>query len=162
MVKDLEDLRRAEPPKDGLDERAMLEAWLEFHRMTLLLKCEGLDDHARKARPVASFKLSLHGLVRHMAEVERSWFRRVLQREPGAPYIWFDPAIEDSEMVPLDGAVWETDLAAWQAECKASRRQPPPGVSTTPASPEAVKPAPSGGSTSIWSRSTPVTTGTPT
>jgi hypothetical protein len=31
MVKDLEDLRRAEPPKDGLDERAMLEAWLEFH-----------------------------------------------------------------------------------------------------------------------------------
>jgi uncharacterized damage-inducible protein DinB len=105
MVKDLEDLRRAEPPKDGLDERAMLEAWLEFHRMTLLLKCEGLDDHERKARPVASSKLSLHGLVRHMAEVERSWFTRVLQREPGAPYIWFDPAIEDSEMVPLDGAV---------------------------------------------------------
>jgi len=122
MVKDLEDLRRAEPPKDGLDERAMLEAWLEFHRMTLLLKCEGLDDHERKARPVASSKLSLHGLVRHMAEVERSWFRRVLQREPGAPYIWFDPAIEDSEMVPLDGAVWETDLAAWQAECEASRK----------------------------------------
>ncbi|HEY3035601.1 MAG TPA: DUF664 domain-containing protein, partial [Streptosporangiaceae bacterium] len=122
MVKDLEDLRRAEPPKDGLDERAMLEAWLEFHRMTLLLKCEGLDDHERKARPVASSKLSLHGLVRHMAEVERSWFRRVLRREPGAPYIWFDPAIEDSEMVPLDDAVWEADLAAWQAECEASRK----------------------------------------
>jgi uncharacterized damage-inducible protein DinB len=122
MVKDLEDLRRAEPSKDGLDERAMLEAWLEFHRMTLLLKCEGLDDHERKARPVPSSKLSLHGLVRHMAEVERSWFRRVLQREPGAPYIWYDPAIDDSEMVPLDGAVWEADLAAWQAECEASRQ----------------------------------------
>ena len=63
-----------------------------------------------------------HGLVRHMAEVERSWFRRVLQREPGAPYIWYDPAIEDSEMVPLDGAEWEADLAAWQAECQASRK----------------------------------------
>jgi hypothetical protein len=53
----------------------MLEAWLEFHRMTLLFKCEGLDDQVRKARPVAPSKLSLHGPVRHMAEVERSWFR---------------------------------------------------------------------------------------
>jgi Protein of unknown function (DUF664) len=56
-----------------------------------------------------------------MAEVERSWFRRVLQEEPGALYLWCDPAVEDSEMVPLDGAVWEADLAAWQAECQASR-----------------------------------------
>jgi hypothetical protein len=104
MVKDLEDPRRTEPPKDGLGEREMLEAWLEFHRTTLLLKCEGADDHARKARPVATSRLSLHGLGRPMAEVERSWLRRVLQREPGAPYIWYDPAIEDSEMVPLDGA----------------------------------------------------------
>jgi hypothetical protein len=46
-----------------------------------------------------------------MAEVERSWFRWVLQREPGAPYLWYDPAIEDSEMIPLDGADWEADLA---------------------------------------------------
>ena len=71
---------------------------------------------------MATSRLSLHGLVRHMAEVERSWFRRVLQREPGAPYIWYDPAIEDSEMVPLDGAEWEAGLAAWQAECQASRK----------------------------------------
>lgn len=79
--------RGGEPPKDGLGEREMLEAWLEFHRMTLLLKCEGLDGQARKARPVTTSKLSLHGLVRHMAEVERLWFRRVLQREPGTPYL---------------------------------------------------------------------------
>jgi len=87
---------------DGLGERAMLEAWLEFHRTTLLLKCEGLDDRARKERPVATSRLSLHGLVRHMAEVERSWFRRVLQRQPDAPYLWYDPAAEDSDMIPLD------------------------------------------------------------
>ena len=122
MVQDLKDPRRTEPPQDGLGEREMLEAWLEFHRTTLLLKCEGLDDHARKARPVATSLLSLHGLVRHMAEVERSWFRRVLQREPDAPYIWCDPASEDSELVPLDGADWDADLAAWQAECEASRK----------------------------------------
>jgi uncharacterized damage-inducible protein DinB len=122
MVEDLEDPRRTEPPNDGLDERELLAAWLEFHRTTLLLKCEGVDDHARKARPVATSKLSLHGLVRHMAEVERSWFRRVLQREPDAPYIWADPAVEDSELVPLDGADWEADRAAWQAECEQSRK----------------------------------------
>jgi len=106
----------------GLSEREMLEGWLEFHRATLLLKVEGLDDAARKARPVASSKLSLHGLVRHMAEVERSWFRRVLQRDPSVPYLWFDPANEDSDMFPLDSADWEADLATWESECEASRQ----------------------------------------
>jgi uncharacterized damage-inducible protein DinB len=107
---------------NGLGEREMLAAWLEFHRTTLLLKCEGLDDRARKERPVATSRLSLHGLVRHMAEVERSWFRRVLQRQPDAPYLWYDPAAEDSDMIPLDTADWEADLAAWQSECEASRK----------------------------------------
>ena len=122
MVQDLDDPRRTEPAKDGLAEREMLEAWLEFHRTTLMLKAEGVDASGRKARPVATSKLSLHGLVRHMAEVERSWFRRVLRREPDAPYIWLDPAVEDSEMVPLDGANWEADLTTWRAECDQSRR----------------------------------------
>ena len=121
MVDDIEDPRRQEPPF-VLDERPMLEAWLEFHRTTLLLKCEGLDDAGRKARPVPTSKLSLHGLVRHMAEVERNWFRRVLLREADAPPIWYDPAIDDSELVPLDDADWESDLAAWYAECDAARR----------------------------------------
>jgi uncharacterized damage-inducible protein DinB len=116
----LEDPRRAEPPYD-LAERPMLEAWLEFHRLTLLLKCEGLDDAARKSRPVATSLLSLHGLVRHMAEVELNWFQRVLTSAPGTPPIWYDPAIDDSELVPLDGADWVADLAAWQAQCEISR-----------------------------------------
>ena len=118
-VADLEDPRRSEPDF-LLSERPMLEAWLEFHRTTLLLKCEGLDDARRKARPVPTSMLSLHGLVRHMAEVERNWFRRVLLDEPVEP-IWYDPAVPDSELVPLDGADWESDLAAWQSECDTSR-----------------------------------------
>jgi hypothetical protein len=52
VVADLDDARRSEPPF-VLAERQMLEAWLEFHRTTLLLKCEGLDDRERKLRPVA-------------------------------------------------------------------------------------------------------------
>jgi uncharacterized damage-inducible protein DinB len=119
LVEDLIDPRRSEPTF-VLPERRMLEDWLEFHRTTLLLKCEGLDDVARKARPVATSNLSLHGLVRHMAEVERNWFRRVLLQESADP-IWYDPAVEDSELVPLDEADWESDLATWQTECQASR-----------------------------------------
>ncbi len=119
MVDDIEDPRRHDP--DGVaPEREMLEEWLEFHRTTLLLKCEGVNEAGLKQRPVPSSKLSLHGLVRHMAEVERNWFQRVLQGN-SAPPIWFDPRVDDSELVPLDEEVWPDDLAAWLAECERSR-----------------------------------------
>ncbi len=120
MVDDLKDPRRHEPPY-VLTERQMLEGWLEFHRATLLLKSEGLSADDRKRRPVSTSNLSLHGLVRHMAEVERQWFRRALLHDPDAPWFWCDPRVEDSELVPLDDADWDADLAAWQAECAASR-----------------------------------------
>ena len=71
MVEELKDPRRIEPSFVS-GEREMLEGWLEFHRITLLMKCEGLDDASRKSRPVPTSNLSLHGLVRHMAEVERN------------------------------------------------------------------------------------------
>ncbi len=119
MVGDLVDSRREEPPY-VLPEREMLEQWLEFHRTTLLLKCEGVDDRQRKTRPIATSKLSLHGLVRHMAEVERGWFQRTLA-QADARYIWYDPQDEDSELVPLDDADWHADLAAWEDECARSR-----------------------------------------
>ncbi|MCU1677432.1 MAG: hypothetical protein JWM93_2190 [Frankiales bacterium] len=122
MVEMLEDPRRTEP-SFLLGEREMLERWLEFHRVTLLLKCEGLDDEQRKRRPVPTSKLSLHGLVRHMAEVERNWFTRVLTSTPDMPPIWYDPAIDDSELVPLDDADWAADLATWHAECDNSRAE---------------------------------------
>ena len=62
MIEDLSDPRRSEPVY-LLGEREMLEAWLEFHRMTLLLKCEGLEDAARKARPIESSLLSLQSFL---------------------------------------------------------------------------------------------------
>jgi len=121
VADELEDPRRTEPPF-VLGEREMLEGWLEYHRMTLLMKCEGLDDAGRKARPVRTSNLSLHGLVRHMAEVERNWFCRVLLTLPDTGYIWFDPAIEDSELVPLDDADWDADRRVWLAECESARQ----------------------------------------
>ena len=56
-----------------------------------------------------------------MGEVERSWFRRVLLSEPDVPPIWYDPAVDDSELVPLDDADWESDVATWLEECERSR-----------------------------------------
>jgi uncharacterized damage-inducible protein DinB len=121
MASTLTDGRRQEP-SFSLGERDMLEAWLEFHRVTLLLKCEGLDDKGRKCRPVSTSKLSLHGLVRHMADVERNWFCRVLLRRPGTARIFGqDSDWADQGLEPLEGAVWVEDLATWQAECQQSR-----------------------------------------
>jgi len=119
VVEDLVDPRRSEPTFT-LPERAMLDSWLEFHRATLELKTEGLSESLRKSRPVPTSRLSLHGLVRHMAEVERNWFRRVLAGED-IGLIWADRAVDDRELVPLDDADWETDLSIWKAECQASR-----------------------------------------
>ncbi len=53
----------------------MLQSWLDFHRQTLLAKCAGLGAAQLRQRAVPPSALSLHGLVRHMAEVERGWLR---------------------------------------------------------------------------------------
>jgi uncharacterized damage-inducible protein DinB len=121
VVEDLKDAVREEPAY-VLSEREMLEAWLEFHRRTLFLKCEGLDPTALKARPVATSRLSLHGLVRHMADVERNWFTRVLLSLPDTPPLFFVMGVDDDrEMFPLHDADWNADLAVWTSECDLSR-----------------------------------------
>ena len=120
MVGDIEDPRRIEPDF-LLAERAMLDGWLEYHRTTLRLKCDGLDGAQLKSRPVATSLLSLHGLVRHMAEVERHWFRRVLLREPDVADFWITDDNEDADLAPLDVADFQIDLEVWQQECEASR-----------------------------------------
>ena len=56
------------------DERTMMERWLDWHRSTLLHKCSGLTAGQLAERAVPPSGLSLLGLVRHMAEVERAWF----------------------------------------------------------------------------------------
>ena len=60
------------------DERTTIEAWLDFQRHTLLLKCEGLDDAQLRLMSVPPSALTLQGLVQHMAQVHRKWFGRVV------------------------------------------------------------------------------------
>jgi uncharacterized damage-inducible protein DinB len=66
---------RVEEPV-GYDERSMLESMIEWHRATLLRKCAGLSGTQLAAQAVPPSSLSLLGLVRHLADAERAWFRR--------------------------------------------------------------------------------------
>jgi uncharacterized damage-inducible protein DinB len=69
----------AGPLSDGPltgDERAILEGYLVHQRVTLLRICAGLTAEQLAARPVPPSTLSLLGLVRHLAKVERVWLRQ--------------------------------------------------------------------------------------
>jgi uncharacterized damage-inducible protein DinB len=105
---------RPEVPRVG-DERPMLEAWLEFHRATLLWKCSGLSDQQLKLRSAPPSSLSLLGLVRHMTEVERSWFRRRIGGED-APPLYYTEAGPDDDFDTLDDTDVATVFAAYQRE----------------------------------------------
>ena len=107
---------RSLPPREA-DERATLIAFLDFQRATLALKCEGLTDVQRE-RAVPPSRLSLLGLVRHMAEVERNWFRPVLGGEEMSG-LWAAGAVLDPEAAfdDVDNADAASAFAAWHEEC---------------------------------------------
>jgi uncharacterized damage-inducible protein DinB len=72
-------------PAMNADERTTLASWLDFYRATLATKCDGLDEQQLRTASVPPSPLTLLGLVQHMAEVERNWFRRVLLGEDVPP-----------------------------------------------------------------------------
>jgi hypothetical protein len=110
---------RIDPPFVN-GERAQLESWLEFHRITLLMKCDGLDDAGLRQRSVPPSSLSLLGLVRHMTEVERSWFRRILIADDAAP-LYYSEDNEDGDFDDVDGADVAADLTAFRTELETCR-----------------------------------------
>ncbi|MEU6674692.1 DinB family protein [Streptomyces sp. NPDC046853] len=94
------------------DERPMLAGFLKAQRTTLELKCAGLDAELAR-RSVEPSTLSLLGLVRHLADVERRWFRRVLAGQD-VPLLFGSDTNPDED---FDGAVPEPAViaAAWEA-----------------------------------------------
>ncbi|MFG2399467.1 DinB family protein [Streptomyces lydicus] len=110
------------PPMDA-DERTSLESWLDFYRTTLAQKCAGLTEHQLRAASAPPSPLTLLGLVQHLAEVERNWFRRVLAEEdlpplfgPGA-----GPGTHDGGFDLAEGATYDRALASWRAETDRGR-----------------------------------------
>lgn len=107
-------------PERTSGERAALTEWLDFHRRTLLTKCAGLTEAQLKLRPVAPSSLSLLGLVRHMTDVERLWFRRVAAQED-VSFIYLKEGRRDAAFEDIDGADAAANLEAYQRECDEAR-----------------------------------------
>lgn len=111
-----EDPRRHDV-RDG--ELATLTGSLRDHRGTLELKCQGLDAAQLARRSVPPSTMSLLGLVRHLADVERFWFRTVLAGEEAPPRFssgenrdqdW-DGAVADPEVVAEAWRAWREEVA---------------------------------------------------
>jgi uncharacterized damage-inducible protein DinB len=114
------EIKRQAPPY-AAGERQMLEAWLDFHRDTLLFKCSGLTAEQLRQRNAPPSTLSLLGLVRHMAEVERGWFRRRIGGED-VGYLYSSEADPDGEFDHVDEADAERDLATYRQEIELARQ----------------------------------------
>ena len=118
MFIDLETDPRGDPPTRG-DERATLEGFLRWQRETLELKCSGLDAADLARRAVEPSTLSLLGLVRHLSDVERGWFRRVMAGEDAPsrfssetdPDGDFDGAGPDPALVAEAWDTWRSEVA---------------------------------------------------
>jgi len=105
------------------DERTTLADSLRRQRLTLELKCAGLDAEQLARRAVEPSTMSLLGLVRHLAEIERATFRRLLAGED-APRLYISATDRDGD---FDGAVADPRVVAeawdtWRAEVEFATR----------------------------------------
>ena len=114
------EVTRTDPP-DVAGERESLDSWLDFHRSTLLMKCQGLTGEQLARRAVPPSSLSLLGLVRHMAEVERAWFRIRFAGEAGLGYLYCSDEYPDGDFDLGGPAGAEADFAAFTRECELAR-----------------------------------------
>jgi uncharacterized damage-inducible protein DinB len=108
----------------------MLEHFLDFHRATLLWKCDGLTDEQLRHRACPPSALSLLGLVRHLTEVENGWFSSfsTLARETtnsfvdaASPQPYSSEDNPEGDFADVDTADVAADLAAYRTQCAASQ-----------------------------------------
>ena len=116
MFIDLNDDPREDGPRLG-GERATLVEVLRCARLTLEMKCSGLDAEAMARRSAGPSTMSLLGLVRHLAEIERGTFR-VMMAGQDAPRLFCSDTDRDGD---FDGAVPDPRVVAeawdaWRAE----------------------------------------------
>ncbi len=100
-------------------ERATVLAYLRNYRLTFALKCEGLDSEQLARRSVPPSTLSLLGLLRHLAQMEHHWSRRVLRGEE-IPRLYRTPednagdftgAVAEAEVVDDAWSTWRQVIA---------------------------------------------------
>ena len=111
------DPREATGPTRG--ERECVSDYLRAYRLTLGMKCEGLDAEQLARRSVPPSSMSLLGLVRHLANVEHSWARRCLEGRDlprlyvtdDEPDLDFDGAVPDDAVVSQAWESWHREVA---------------------------------------------------
>ncbi|MFC6006824.1 DinB family protein [Angustibacter luteus] len=101
-------------------EREALAAYLEYYRATVEMKCRGLTTAQARTRSVPPSTMSLHGVVRHLAGVERWWFQQNFERRD-VPFLFFTADEPDLDFHPPPDADLAADLETWRAECAVSR-----------------------------------------
>ncbi|NGY60777.1 DinB family protein [Lentzea sp. NEAU-D13] len=102
------------------EERPMLEAWLDRHRATFLGNCAGLSGEQLATVSTPPSNLTLLGLIRHLTDVERVWFRKRLAGEDVKPR-YGEPGNWDDAFGNLDPARAEAEYAALLAEMAEAR-----------------------------------------
>jgi hypothetical protein len=122
MFIDLAEDPREVGPRMGDERTTLLEA-LRRQRLTLELKCSGLSAEQLAWRAVPPSTLSLLGLVRHLAEMERAAFR-VLMAGEDAPRLYISPSDRDGDFdgAVADPAVVDEAWAAWREEVAFAER----------------------------------------
>ena len=104
----------SEPSANPVGERATLLEYLNHYRHELERKCEGLDAEQLATRSVPPSTLSLLGLVRHLAKVEHSWFRRVMGHQLELPRLY---RTEEDRDLDFNGAIADQAVVddAWES-----------------------------------------------
>lgn len=101
-------------------EKDTLAEYLDHFRMTFELKCQDLDAEQLARRSVPPSTMSLLGLVRHLAKVEHSWFRRVIEGHADLPRLYrteedrdldFNGAVADDAVVADAWESWRREVA---------------------------------------------------
>jgi uncharacterized damage-inducible protein DinB len=115
-----------DPRETGVEtvgERSTLLDYLRRYRLTLELKCADLDAGQMARRSVPPSTMSLLGLVRHLAEVERHWFRRAMAGQD-APQLYCTALDRDGDWngAVADPAVVDDAWRAWRAEVAFAER----------------------------------------
>ncbi len=109
---------RLDPPPQP-DERTALESFLDYFRATLRWKAEGLTDEQARRATVEPSILSIAGLLRHMAEVERHWFQMYLRGDAEDRLFWhLGP---DDDLLVTDSVTLAECLALYDREIEVSR-----------------------------------------
>jgi uncharacterized damage-inducible protein DinB len=102
-------------------EPEMLRGLLDWHRSTFLYKCAGLTGEQLARAPIGPSNLSLLGLIRHLAKVERTWFRRRFRSEQ-VEDLYSTTDRPDADFEDLDPSRAEAEYGRLLAEQESARQ----------------------------------------